>query len=133
MKNKLQSYEECRRRYKLGELSSRQAADLCGLPQSTFFHWVKRDESQDPNEMVRVTRLCALRSERGLSARELAELSGVGESTIYAYEARTRRVGRRSSIALSRSLGVDDMIDLNEMVEVPKHILHFHTKRIRNK
>lgn len=78
MKDKLQSYEECRKRYKLGELTSQKAAELCGMPQSTFVNWVKRDERQDPNEMVQVVQLCALRSERGLSARELAQLSGVG-------------------------------------------------------
>ena len=49
MKDKLKSYEECRKRYKLGELTSREAAELCGMPQSTFVNWVKRDERQDPN------------------------------------------------------------------------------------
>ena len=105
----------------------------CGMPQSTFVNWVKRDERQDPNEMVQVVQLCALRSERGLSARELAQLSGVGESTIYACEQGRRRVGRKSSIALCKTLGVDDMVDLNELVEVPRHIFHFHNKQIRNK
>lgn len=83
--------------------------------------------------MVQVVQLCALRSERGLSARELAQLSGVGESTIYACEQGRRRVGRKSSIALCKTLGVDDMVDLNELVEVPRHIFHFHNKQIRNK
>lgn len=133
MKDKLKSYEECRKRYKLRELTSREAAELCGMPQSTFVNWVKRDERQDPNEMVQVVQLCALRSERGLSARELAQLSGVGESTIYACEQGRRRVGRKSSIALCKTLGVDDMVDLNELVEVPRHIFHFHNKQIRNK
>lgn len=133
MKDKLQSYEECRKRYKLGELTSQKAAELCGMPQSTFVNWVKRDERQDPNEMVQVVQLCALRSERGLSVRELAQLSGVGESTIYAYEQGRRRVGRKSSIAICKTLGVDDMVDLNELVEVPRHIFHFHNKQIRNK
>ena len=133
MKDKLKSYEECRKRYKLGELTSREAAAGCGLCQSTFVNWVKRDERQDPNEMVQVVQLCALRSERGLSARELAQLSGVGESTIYACEQGRRRVGRKSSIALCKTLGVDDMVDLNELVEVPRHIFHFHNKQIRNK
>ena len=133
MKDKLKSYEECRKRYKLGELTSREAAELCGMPQSTFVNWVKRDERQDPNEMVQVVQLCALRSERGLSARELAQVSGVGESTIYACEQGRRRVGRKSSIALCKTLGVDDMVDLNELVEVPRHIFHFHNKQIRNK
>ena len=77
MKDKLKSYEECRKRYKLGELTSREAAELCGMPQSTFVNWVKRDERQDPNEMVQVVQLCALRCGKRIISRELAQLSGV--------------------------------------------------------
>ena len=124
MKDKLQLYEECKKRYKLGELSSRQAAEMCQIPQSTFLNWVKQDSGSDPEEMVRVPRLCALRAERGISAYDLAQMSGVSRATIYNCENKSSRIGRVSSLKICRALGVDDMLDLNALVDIPKHILH---------
>ena len=37
MKDKSQLYEECKRRYKLKELTSRKAAELCQIPQADIF------------------------------------------------------------------------------------------------
>ena len=54
MKDKLKSYEECRKRYKLGELTSREAAELCGMPQSKiqmkwykWYNYVRCDQKED--------------------------------------------------------------------------------------
>ena len=121
MKDKSQLYEECKRRYKLKELTSRKAAELCQIPQATFLQWIKQD---NPNEIITVTRLCALRAERGISAYDLADLSGVSKATIYNCENQKSKIGRSSTIKICRALGVDDMLDLNELVEIPNHILH---------
>ena len=124
MKDKSQLYEECKRRYKLKELTSRKAAELCQIPQATFLQWIKQDENYNPNEIITVTRLCALRAERGISAYDLADLSGVSKATIYNCENQKSKIGRSSTIKICRALGVDDMLDLNELVEIPNHILH---------
>ena len=124
MKDKSQLYEECKRRYKLKELTSRKAAELCQIPQATFLQWIKQDENYNPNEIITVTRLCALRAERGISAYDLADLSGVSKATIYNCENQKSKIGRSSTIKICRALGVDDMLDLNELVEIPNHILN---------
>ena len=124
MKDKSQLYEECKRRYKIKELTSRKAAELCQISQATFLQWIKQDENYNPDEIVKVTRLCALRAERGISAYDLADLSGVSKASIYNCENQKSKIGRSSTIKICRALGVDDMLDLNELVEIPNHILH---------
>lgn len=54
MKDKSQLYEECKRRYKLKELTSRKAAELCQISQATFLQWIKQDENYNPDEIVKL-------------------------------------------------------------------------------
>lgn len=109
--------------FKNGEMSSRKAAECCKLSQSAFLYRVRKYESQEPCEMVLVTRLHALRSEIGISAENLAKISGLDKSAIHAYEAKKRNPSRSASIMLCRALGVDTSTNLTELVQVPRHFL----------
>ena len=72
----------------------------------------------------KVTKLRALRVANKLSVKELAEKSGLGESSIYQYERRVRAIPRGASIILCKSLGVDDYTNLDEIVEIDASSLH---------
>ena len=52
MKDKSQLYEECKRRYKLKELTSRKAAELCQISQATFLQWIKPVSYTHLNEEI---------------------------------------------------------------------------------
>lgn len=76
---------------------------------------------------VKVTKLRALRAEAGLTVEELAKLSGFGRSTIYRYESKQLRISRRSAIKICTALGIEETLDLDEIVEVDKRWLHGNT------
>lgn len=74
--------------------------------------------------MVKVTKLRALRLERGLGLRDLAKMTGISRSLIGKMEIEKRRVTRQSQVKITTALGIDPDTDLTEIVEVNKNWLH---------
>lgn len=74
----------------------------------------------------KVTKLRAIRAERGLSADEMAELLGIGRSSLYGYEKQTRRITRPRQLDICAKLGIDET-DLSELVDVDAGWLHRNT------
>jgi transcriptional regulator with XRE-family HTH domain len=71
----------------------------------------------EPSEATRNHPFYKLRTARGLSTRQLAELAGVSESAIkYIEEGRTRRPHRRTVRDLAEALGMHPE-DLQERLE----------------
>lgn len=66
---------------------------------------------------VTVSRLEELRTLQGITVDELAEMSGVGRSSIYAYEQGRKRISITASWKILNALGIDEFINLNELVE----------------
>ena len=75
-------------------------------------------------ETAKVTRLRALRAARGLSYREITEITGVAKSTLLRYENKSMRIPRKKQIKLCDGLGVSRDTDLEEIVEINKNWLH---------
>lgn len=75
-------------------------------------------------EMAKVTRLRAIRAEKGIGMETLAEKAGVGRSTLFKYEKGDRRITRAASIKICAALEIDIDTDLAEIVEINKAWLH---------
>lgn len=75
-------------------------------------------------EMAKVTRLRAIRAEKGIGMETLAEKAGVGRSSLFKYENGDRRITRAASIKICAALEIDTNTDLAEIVEVNKAWLH---------
>ena len=73
---------------------------------------------------VKVTRLRALRAERGLSYKDIVEMSGVAKSTLLHYEAKTKRITRKNQIRLCKAFDINEDTDLEELVEIDRRWLH---------
>ena len=69
-------------------------------------------------ETILITRLEELRTKKGITVQALAEKSGVGRSTIYLYEQGNKRISIKSTWKILDALGIDNFINLNELVEV---------------
>ncbi len=75
-------------------------------------------------EMVKVTKLRALRLERGLGIRDLEKMTGISRSLIGKMEIKKRRVTRQSQLKITTALGIDADTNLSEIVEVKKDWLY---------
>lgn len=75
-------------------------------------------------ETAKVTKLRAMRAARGLSYREITEMTGVAKSTLLRYECKGMRIPRKTQIKFCDAFGIDRNTDLEEIVEINKNWLH---------